>query len=186
MPGSVREMIRRHAVLAVLAVAGAVAGADYAVAVLFAPARAVMHDGHLVFAECNLPPAESGRNCVAQYEFILGNTGRHEENVIAAWPAVIGRWSLQTRVQNIAADEPRSRDPEVSCDAPADRTECRVQGLAPGALLILQFRCLPCGGEEVTGLAEVRPELRAESGARVYRGDPRVNVLVRRLQVLFY
>jgi len=175
--------IRRHALLAAVAAIGLLVGADYAASVLFAPERAVMHDGRLVFADCSLPGA-GGKNCVAQYEFLLGNTGQREEDLIAAWPVDIGHWERQLRLLNIAADEPRARDPDVSCESAAGGTGCRVDHLAPGTLLIVQFRCMPCAESEVSGLRDARPEIRG--GARVYRGDPRVNALVRRLQVLFY
>jgi hypothetical protein len=184
MTDSAWKLIRKHATLVIVGAAALVAGWEYAASLLFAPERAIMHDGRLVFADCELAGAEPGRGCVAEYEFMLANTGRREERVVATWPAAIGRWSLQERVQNIAADEPRSHDPVVACSAAAGQSECIVDRFAPGTLLILRFRCLPCGGGEIAGLGEARPGIQTE--ARVYRGDPRVSALVRRLQVLFY
>jgi hypothetical protein len=87
-------------------------------------------------------------------------------------------------VLNIAADEPRTHDPVVICESSVEQTECSVERLAPGTLLILRFTCMPCRGTEVATLGEGQPEIRAV--ARVYRGDPRVSAIVRRLQVLLY
>jgi hypothetical protein len=181
VPGIVPKLIREHAWLAVIAAIGLLVGADYAASILFAPARAVMHDGRLVFFDCNLP---GDKPCVADYEYLLANTGRQEESVVAAWPVDLGRWGRQQRVLNIAADEPRMHDPEVTCESSAERTECTVERLATGTLLIMRFTCMPCHGGEVAALGEGQPEIR--TAARVYRGDARVGALVRRLQVLFY
>jgi hypothetical protein len=181
VPGSALKLIREHAWLAVMAAIGLLVGADYAASLLFAPARAVMHDGRLVFFDCNVP---GDKPCVADYEYMLGNTGRQEESVVAAWPVDLDGWSRGQRVLNISADEPRAHDPEVNCKSSAELTECNIERLAPGTLLILNFRCMPCHGSEVATLGEGQPEIR--SVARVYRGDPRVSAIVRRLQVLLY
>lgn len=181
MPGIVPKLIRDHAWLTAVAALALLFGADYAASLLFAPARAVMHDSRLAFFDCNLP---GDKPCIADYEYMLGNTGGHEENVAAVWPVDLGDWSRQQRILNIAADEPRAHDPEVVCESSAENTECSVERLAPGTLLILRFMCMPCRGSEIATLAEGQPEIR--TGARVYRGDPRVSAIVRRLQVLLY
>jgi hypothetical protein len=181
VPRIVPKLIRDHAWLTGVAAVGLLLGTDYAASFLFAPARAVMHNGHLVFFDCNLP---GDRPCVAEYEYMLANTGRQDESAVTAWPVDLERWSRGQRVLNIAADEPRAHDPVVACESSVERTECSVERLAPGTLLILRFTCMPCHGTGVAALGDGQPEIR--TAARVYRGDPRVSAIVRRLQVLFY
>ena len=178
-PGYLFEMLQKHYLRIVLITALLATGVLSAVALLLPHSREIVYEMHTVFATC-LPSGPN--NCAARMELLIGNTGSALEFVNLTWPRVEGGWTSSHDVLNISADTPRSRDPLITCASSAGRQECRIEQLAPGALVILHMDCYQCGRQQVQWLAETPLTIQTEAHAA--HGDPRMTVFLRRLLVL--
>ncbi|MGH8120363.1 MAG: hypothetical protein ACRESK_07095, partial [Gammaproteobacteria bacterium] len=146
---------------------------------LFSSAREIVYEQNKVFEYCT-PSGTSGNNCTALHEIIIGNTGTEMETVRLVWPFDLSLWERGQKILNIAADEPRNHDPEITCETSRTQSVCVLEDFATGTLVIMKFSCLACSGREI-GLMEGKA-VAVETIAPVAQGDPRVNILFRRLQ----
>ena len=175
----IKDSLREHMVLAVFTGILAPFTAISLVSLFFASEREIVYELNEVVTYCTLS-GTPGKNCVALYELIIGNTGGQEETVRLIWPFDLSPWEREQQVLNIAADQPRSHDPGVACDISESQSECVMENFAPGALVIMKFSCLACSGNDIGMLEENKVSL--ETGASVAHGDPRVTTVVRRLE----
>lgn len=146
---------------------------------VFSHGSEIVYNEHPVFTMCNLAGAPKGKDCIGSYEILLGNTGSEVETIHLKWPVAVANWERSLHIQNIAADEPRERDPELACDKHADVFECVLEQFSPGTLLTLYMRCMPCGGKDIEMMNGKPANL--ETSARLYQGNPRNKVFFRRV-----
>ena len=177
--GLMLKLVREHLFMFIIALCLLPLGAASIRSLYFISGSEITYDEYTVFAMCDLKGAPKGRDCVGRYEIIIGNTGDREETVVLSWPPALSDWSQDYRVLNIAADASRDHDPSFSCSTSESRFECHIERFAPGAMIDISLSCLPCGGKELQ-LINGTPAV-LESNARIYKGDPRVNVLWRRV-----
>ena len=175
----IKKMIREHLVLTVLTGVLAPVATFSVVSLFFAAEREIVYELNAVFTQCGLSKIP-GKDCTALYELIIGNTGTREESVRLVWPFDLSPWERGQRVLNIAADEPRGRDPQIACQTSGIRSACVMENFAPGAVVIMKFTCFACSGHD-TGMMEEKP-VDVETEAPVVHGDPRVTTVFRRLQ----
>jgi hypothetical protein len=149
------------------------------VSLLFASDREIVYALNQVVSTCLLS-GTPGKNCVAIYELVIGNTGTQEEKVHLTWPFDLSPWKRGQQILNIAADQPRRHDPRISCDTSESQSECYLEEFAPGALVIMKFTCMACSGNDIGMLEEKKVSL--ETDAKISHGDPRVTTVVRRLE----
>lgn len=171
-----RESLRRHLLRTVLVIVLVPVGALSAVSLVFPFQREIVYDLHTVFADCRV--SGTGQ-CVARMELVIGNTGDTDEAVSLTWPRFEGPWSRDHNVLDVSADRPRTRDPVIDCSVTEGRQDCRIDGFAAGALLIMRMDCFRCSPREVALLEETPLEIR--TGAHTTWGDPRMTLLFRRL-----
>ena len=177
--GSVLTLAREHLVMFITAVCLLPLGVVSLRSLFFTGGSEIVYDEYTAFAMCNLKGAPKGRDCVGQYEILIGNTGGHEETVHLSWPPELGNWSPDHHVMNIAADAPRDHDPTFSCSATESRFECLLDRFSPGAMINIRLSCVPCGGKELQLINGTPAKI--ETNARIYKGDPRVNAFWRRI-----
>lgn len=141
----------------------------------------IVYDAHQVFSFCARATNANGRNCVARFEILLGNTGSHSEDLRLVWPTKTASWKRNQSIQNISADQPRAGDPDIACANGPGGFECGVNNLTPGALLFVSLECFGCTSEEASLPSDAHTRILAD--AHVFQGDPRVSTFLNRLQI---
>ena len=177
----IKKMIREHVVLAVCIGVLAPFTTLSVISLFFSSDREIVYVLNEVFSRCGISKIP-GKDCTAIYEFIIGNTGTREETVRLVWPFNLSVWDRGQQILNIAADQPRGRDPQLACETTVAQSTCLIENFAAGALLIIKLSCLACNGHEI-GMMEGKP-VAVQTIAKISHGDPRVTTVFRRLQDL--
>ncbi len=174
---------REHIILFVLAVCMVPLGAVSAMSLLIGIGSEVVYEERPIFTMCNLRGAPEGKDCVGSYELSIGNTGHNNESLKMLWPATVGNWSHSHQIMNIAADEPREKDPTFKCMKSEEAFECNLQEFTPGALVIIKMSCLGCSNKDMDIING--KTIKLETDADLYKGNPRVSVFWRRIHGFF-
>ena len=181
MKSDILKLIREHLVIVILIVVLTPLTGISIASLFFAREREIVYEAYMMVSQC-LEGGIPGQNCVGIYQVNIGNTGEHEESARLSWPMDLANWKIDHQISNISADAPRSHDPEVKCDMSGSPGICEIEQFAPGTFVEIKLVCYNCSGHEVSQLEEV--PVAVDSDAVISKGNPRVSILVRRLQVL--
>ena len=182
MKSDILKLVREHLVIVLLIIILTPLTGITIASLFFARDREIVYEAYMMVSQC-LQTGTPGQNCVGIYQVNIGNTGEQEESVLLSWPMDLARWKTDWKIQNIAADAPRSHDPVVECEMSEEPGECTIDQFAPGTFVEVQLVCYNCAEEEVQQLKELQVDVTSSSPV-ISRGNPQVSILVRRLQVL--
>ena len=182
MKSDILKLVREHLIIVVLIVVLTPLTGITIASLFFSREREIVYEAYMMVSQC-LQSGVPGENCVGIYQVNIGNTGEHEESAHLSWPMDLAKWKTDWKIQNIAADAPRSYDPVVNCDMSENPGECTIEQFAPGTFVEIQLVCYNCSGNEVSQLEELPVDITSSSPV-ISRGNPKVSILVRRLQVL--
>ena len=176
------QLVREHVIIVLLIIILTPLTGITIASLFFSRDHEIVYEAYMMVSQC-LQSGTPGQNCVGIYQVNIGNTGVHEESVRLSWPMDLAMWKTDWKIQNIAADEPRKHDPVVKCEMSDESGQCVIEQFAPGTFVEIQLVCYNCSGNEVSQLEELPVDVTSSSPV-ISRGNPKVSILVRRLQVM--
>ena len=144
----------------------------------YTAAQEVVYDGRLALSYCT----RSGI-CIGRFELDIGNTGSASQPLLRASIQIDpAKWSAGHEIRNIAADQARNNDPEISQTRTDDGYVYTLSNFDAGTEFLLTLQCLRCSPTDLEKAKSAGVEVQAAGD--VLQGDPRATTLARRLSHL--